>query len=269
MGLERLHREDHTFFKVIVGDYNANIAPRRTAEELHIGAHGMEWNEQGERTSLLFQSCTEDGTIVSSAPDSAFHIEEEYNWLVEHIHDRARNAESLQVARSRLPSKTLELIRQRGIARATGNHQHTSELAKLCREAIKEDLKERRAAVMDEAAEAGKSIRKARRNLANQKTKMTFLRRPDGTATASRRAVEKVIHDHQLDLFDSRYMPTHHLRQNEYVATSFSLLKHLKRLPPAIVRALTRLFTRSLSECKAPTLVETSKTESLYKKGSR
>uniref|UniRef100_A0A7I4YDU4 Reverse transcriptase domain-containing protein n=1 Tax=Haemonchus contortus TaxID=6289 RepID=A0A7I4YDU4_HAECO len=66
----------------------------------------------------------------------------------------ARKAETLQVAKRRLTSKTLELIRQRGIARVTGNHQQTSELAKLCREAIKEDLKERRAAVMDEASEA-------------------------------------------------------------------------------------------------------------------
>ncbi|XGW04769.1 hypothetical protein V3C99_015721, partial [Haemonchus contortus] len=49
MDLERLYREDHTFFKVIVGDFNAKIGPRRTAEELHIGTHGVEWNEQGER----------------------------------------------------------------------------------------------------------------------------------------------------------------------------------------------------------------------------
>uniref|UniRef100_W6NFM3 Uncharacterized protein n=1 Tax=Haemonchus contortus TaxID=6289 RepID=W6NFM3_HAECO len=90
--------------------------------------------------------------------------------------------EELRVsAKERLSSKTLELIRQRGIARATGNHQQTSERAKLCREAIKEDLKERRAAVMDEAAEAGKNLRKAQRNFANYKTKMTSLLRPDGT----------------------------------------------------------------------------------------
>ncbi|XGW33214.1 hypothetical protein V3C99_017577 [Haemonchus contortus] len=49
MDLERLYREDHTFYKVIVGDFNAKIGPRRTAEELHIGTHGVEWNEQGER----------------------------------------------------------------------------------------------------------------------------------------------------------------------------------------------------------------------------
>uniref|UniRef100_A0A7I4Z7R8 Uncharacterized protein n=1 Tax=Haemonchus contortus TaxID=6289 RepID=A0A7I4Z7R8_HAECO len=103
----------------------------------------------------------------------------------------ATKAESLQVAKRRLSSKTLELICQREIVRATGNYQQTSELAKLCRKAIEEDLKERRAAVMNEAAEAGKSIRKARRSFANYKIKMTSLRRPDGTVTASRRAMEK------------------------------------------------------------------------------
>nr|CDJ86009.1 hypothetical protein HCOI_00700000 [Haemonchus contortus] len=81
------------------------------------------------------------------------NIDEEYNWLVEHLHDGATKAESLQVAKRRLSSKTLELIRQRRIGRATGIYQQTSELAKLCREAIKEHLKERRAAIMDEAAE--------------------------------------------------------------------------------------------------------------------
>uniref|UniRef100_A0A0K0DI18 UPF0020 domain-containing protein n=1 Tax=Angiostrongylus cantonensis TaxID=6313 RepID=A0A0K0DI18_ANGCA len=59
--------------------------------------------------------------------------------------------------------ETLQLIRQRGIARAAGNRELTSELAKQCRQAIKEDLEERAAAVMVDAAEAGKSIRKARR----------------------------------------------------------------------------------------------------------
>uniref|UniRef100_A0A7I4Z0E9 Endo/exonuclease/phosphatase domain-containing protein n=1 Tax=Haemonchus contortus TaxID=6289 RepID=A0A7I4Z0E9_HAECO len=56
MDLERLYREDHTFFKVIVGDFNAKIGPRRTAEELHIGTYGMEWNEQGERLSEFIMS---------------------------------------------------------------------------------------------------------------------------------------------------------------------------------------------------------------------
>nr|CDJ82185.1 unnamed protein product [Haemonchus contortus] len=67
-------------------------------------------------------------------------------------------------------------------------------------EAIKEDVKERRAAVMDEAAEARKSIRRAQWGFANYETKITSLRRPDGTVTASRRAMEKGIHYQRIVL---------------------------------------------------------------------
>ncbi|XGW21357.1 hypothetical protein V3C99_004369, partial [Haemonchus contortus] len=31
-------------------DFNAKIGPRRTAEKLHIGTHGMEWNDPGNET---------------------------------------------------------------------------------------------------------------------------------------------------------------------------------------------------------------------------
>nr|CDJ93569.1 Endonuclease exonuclease phosphatase domain containing protein [Haemonchus contortus] len=53
MDLERLYREDHTFFKVIVGDFKPKIGPRRTAEELHIG---IQWNEQGEKLPEFMMS---------------------------------------------------------------------------------------------------------------------------------------------------------------------------------------------------------------------
>uniref|UniRef100_A0A0K0CTF7 Craniofacial development protein 2-like n=1 Tax=Angiostrongylus cantonensis TaxID=6313 RepID=A0A0K0CTF7_ANGCA len=49
MDLEKFYIEDHTFFKVTIGDFNAKIGPRRTSEERHIGTHGLEWYEQGER----------------------------------------------------------------------------------------------------------------------------------------------------------------------------------------------------------------------------
>ncbi|KAK6745797.1 hypothetical protein RB195_012113 [Necator americanus] len=35
--LEKFYREDHAFYKVIIGDFNAKVGPRRTPEELHIG----------------------------------------------------------------------------------------------------------------------------------------------------------------------------------------------------------------------------------------
>uniref|UniRef100_A0A0K0DE01 Craniofacial development protein 2-like n=1 Tax=Angiostrongylus cantonensis TaxID=6313 RepID=A0A0K0DE01_ANGCA len=47
------NREDHTFFKVIIGDFNAEIGPRRSSEERHIGTHGFEWNEQEASSSTM------------------------------------------------------------------------------------------------------------------------------------------------------------------------------------------------------------------------
>ncbi|KAK6762552.1 hypothetical protein RB195_023325 [Necator americanus] len=91
-------------------------------------------------------------TLAGFCEDSA--MDKEHDRLVEQLHDCAKKAESSKTTKRRLPLETLELIRRRGAARAAGNQELTSELARLCREAIKEDLKERRAEVLAEAAEA-------------------------------------------------------------------------------------------------------------------
>uniref|UniRef100_A0A0K0DD95 Reverse transcriptase domain-containing protein n=1 Tax=Angiostrongylus cantonensis TaxID=6313 RepID=A0A0K0DD95_ANGCA len=61
-------------------------------------------------------------------------------------------ADSSNVTKGRLSPETLELIRHCGIARAAASRELTSELVKNCKQAMK-DLKERRAAVMDEIEE--------------------------------------------------------------------------------------------------------------------
>ncbi|KAK6734842.1 hypothetical protein RB195_018184 [Necator americanus] len=218
------------------------------------------------------------------------NIDEEYDRLVEHLHYCAKKAESFKTTKRCLSLKTLELIRQHGAAQAAGNQELTSELARLCREAIKEDLKERRAEVLAEAAEAGKSIRYARRDFASRKTKMTALRNPKGTAIASRREGEKIIYDFYSDLFDSYvHLPPHHLREDGQVIPEVlpseirrAIMsvrnrtapgpdkirpEHLKSFPPVLTNTLARLFTRYLLECKVPKQWKTSKTVFLYKKG--
>ncbi|KAK6762444.1 hypothetical protein RB195_023241 [Necator americanus] len=60
MDLEKLYREDHAFYKVIIGDFNAKVGPRRTPEELHIGTHGLQWKNQGKR---LFESIMTTKTV--------------------------------------------------------------------------------------------------------------------------------------------------------------------------------------------------------------
>uniref|UniRef100_A0A0K0DHI8 BZIP domain-containing protein n=1 Tax=Angiostrongylus cantonensis TaxID=6313 RepID=A0A0K0DHI8_ANGCA len=90
-----------------------------------------------------------------------------YDWLIQQPHVNAMKAESSKVTNRRLSPENLKRIRQRGKARAAVNRELTSELAKRCRQAIKEGLIERGAAVVVEGAEAGKSIRKARRSFTN------------------------------------------------------------------------------------------------------
>ncbi|KAK6766989.1 hypothetical protein RB195_026324 [Necator americanus] len=133
---------------------------------------------------------------------------QEYDLLVEHHHDRTRKAQNSKTTQRRRFSETFELIRQRGAARAAGNQELTSELARLYREATKEDVRERRVEVLVETAEAGKSISFAPRRFAYRKTWMSALR--NGTTTASRRGMEKIIHDFYTDLFDSHVHSTRH-----------------------------------------------------------
>ncbi|EYC14418.1 hypothetical protein Y032_0040g190 [Ancylostoma ceylanicum] len=105
------------------------------------------------------------------------NIDEEYERLIQHLRDSAKKAEGSTTTKRQWSHETLELIRQRLAARAAGNYQLTSELAKRCREAIKEYLKERRAAVLAETTEARRRIRNTHRDFGNRKTKMTALRR--------------------------------------------------------------------------------------------
>ncbi|KAK6755417.1 hypothetical protein RB195_014031 [Necator americanus] len=119
---------------------------------------------------------------------------------------------------------------------------------------------------------------------------MTALRNPKATTTASRRRIEKIIHDFDFDLFESHvHLPPHHLREDGHVISQvlpsevrraiMSVRNHnvagadrmkseyLKYLPPVLINTLARLFVRYLSECKGPKKQKTSKTVLLYKKG--
>ncbi|KAK6756791.1 hypothetical protein RB195_014924 [Necator americanus] len=61
MDLEKFYREDHAFYKVI----------RRTPEELHIGTHGLQWNDQGERLSeFIMTTKTIHGNSQFQKPSS-------------------------------------------------------------------------------------------------------------------------------------------------------------------------------------------------------
>ncbi|KAK6764650.1 hypothetical protein RB195_024828 [Necator americanus] len=169
------------------------------------------------------------------------NIDEGYDRLVEHLHDCTKKAECFKATKRRLSLGTLKLIRRRVAARAAGNEELTFELARLCREATREVLKERKAEVLAEAAEAGKSIRYARRDFAIRKMRMTALRNPEEKTIASRREIEKIIYDFYSDLFDSHvHFPPHHLREDGHAIREVlpSEIRHAitsvrKRTPPS------------------------------------
>ncbi|KAK6727798.1 hypothetical protein RB195_005462 [Necator americanus] len=68
MDLEKFYREDHAFYKVIIGDFNAKIGPRRTPEKLQIGTNGLQWNDQGERLSEFIMTTKTIVTRNSRSP---------------------------------------------------------------------------------------------------------------------------------------------------------------------------------------------------------
>ncbi|VDM55729.1 unnamed protein product [Angiostrongylus costaricensis] len=238
-----------------------DAASRRTTSMDHrLGSPAL----RKTKTSKQKYSCCEDAVVDN--------IDEEYDRLIQHLHIGAVKAESSKVPRSkkRLSPETLELIRQRGIARAACNRKVTSELAKQCRQATKEDLKERKAAVLVEAAEAAKALAKPT-EFSNYKTKVIALRHPDGTVTASKKAMEKTIHEYYSDLFDNHvHLPSYEINEDGHIAPpvlpseirhAISVVKnraapgpnrirpkHLKNLPSVLVSTLARFFTRYLSE---------------------
>ncbi|EYB83630.1 hypothetical protein Y032_0332g2772 [Ancylostoma ceylanicum] len=306
MDLEKFYREDHTFYKwneqgerlsefimttkTIHGNsqFQKPTSLRWTWEspggEYHneidhiivnrrfcltdVGEKGAKYKRRSPKPIINWDLFT---TLAGFREDTVVdNIDEEYERLIQHLRNSAKKAEGSRTTKRRLSHETLELIRQRGAARAAGNYQLTSELARRCREAIKEDPKERRAAMLAEAAEAGRSIRNTRRDFANCNTKMTALRPSDGTITSSRRVMEKVIYDFYSDLFDSHvHLPPYHLREDGYVIPSVLSSKvrhaiksvknrtapgpdrirpeHLKSLPTAIVNTLARCFNIVLS----------------------
>ncbi|KAK6749272.1 hypothetical protein RB195_001710 [Necator americanus] len=78
MEVEKFHREDHVFYKVIISDFNAKVGPRRTPEELHIGTHGLQWNDQGERLSKFIM------TIKTIHGNSQFQKPSSLRWTWGH-----------------------------------------------------------------------------------------------------------------------------------------------------------------------------------------
>ncbi|VDM64386.1 unnamed protein product [Angiostrongylus costaricensis] len=139
-------------------------------QECHIGTHGLDWKEQGERlTEFIITTKTIHG-------NSQFQKPHPQRWTWESPNDDhllrigfyfSQKEQKSKVTKKRLSPDAPKLIRQRGIAGGTGDRELTSEHAKQCEQATNEDLKKRKGAAMVETAAAEQSIRKVLRSFAS------------------------------------------------------------------------------------------------------
>ncbi|VDP62275.1 unnamed protein product [Heligmosomoides polygyrus] len=106
--LDKFYKEDHTLYKVIVGDYNAKIRPRRSPEEIHIGTHCLECERLPEEKATKFKKRSSRTTIncnlyISLAglwEDTAMdNIDEECDRFVHHLRDSAKGVDSLKTTK--------------------------------------------------------------------------------------------------------------------------------------------------------------------------
>ncbi|KJH40463.1 hypothetical protein DICVIV_13578 [Dictyocaulus viviparus] len=127
----------------------------------------------------------------------------------------AFNASRRLSAQGLFSKPPLELIRQRGAAKAAGNHWLMSELAKRCREAIKKILKRK---------------------------EQNHVRLPPCNERIDDYVAPNVLPSeirHAMSSVRNRTAPGPDRIRPE----------HLKNLPPVIIKTLARLFTRYLYEC--------------------
>ncbi|KAK6760938.1 hypothetical protein RB195_022129 [Necator americanus] len=116
MDLKKFYREDRTFYKVIIGRERKDAKfTKRTPRTI------IDWE--------LFAS------LVGFRGDAIMgNIDDEYERLLEHLHDCTKKANSIKTTKRRPSDETLELIRRRGAPQGARNHELTSGLARSAEE---------------------------------------------------------------------------------------------------------------------------------------
>ncbi|KAK6749609.1 hypothetical protein RB195_001926 [Necator americanus] len=232
MDLEKFYREDHAFYKVIIGDFNAKVEPRRTPEKLHTGTHDLQWNDKGEKLPEFIMMTK---TIHKN---SQFQKHSSLRWTwespgggyrneIDHIIVNKRGGEKHPLCPSRL--------------RQSQDENHCSPEPKGNSHCIEKGVEK---IIYDFYSDLFDShVHLLPHHL-----------REDG------QVIPEVLPSeirHVLLSVRNRTIPGPDRIKPE----------QLKNLPPVLINTLARLFTRYLSECKVPKQWKTNKTVFLYKKG--
>uniref|UniRef100_A0A7I5EB13 Reverse transcriptase domain-containing protein n=1 Tax=Haemonchus contortus TaxID=6289 RepID=A0A7I5EB13_HAECO len=191
----------------------------------------MKFRKRSRKTSISWDHFA---SLANKWEDSVIdNIDEGYNRLVEHLHDSATKAESLQVAKRRL----FEDSRVDTPAWNRASYKQLSTIVRTC-EAMQRSDKGR--SEREKSSSHGRS-RRARKEHSQSPTELCQLQDQDDLPSSSGR--------------------------NCYCIPEGNGEEHLKSIALVIIKTLARLFTRYLSGCKVPTSWKTSKTVLLYKKG--
>ncbi|KAK6750217.1 hypothetical protein RB195_002296 [Necator americanus] len=228
--LEEVVRSEKSFYKFVVGDFNAKLG-KATEEEYGIGRFGLgDRNENGNRLAELLSAARllhgnslfmkkdhlvliavyDDYILEDSLSQGNWDIEKgpnvDYEMLLGGLRACAERASKPRTTNFyRISKTTKELLEGRRALRLDPNASHIERLvAKTnCRKALQEDLLKYRQKKILEAAQRRTSLKKSRRDLREYNIPLTALLSEDGTRTSSRREMEIIMERFYSNLFRS------------------------------------------------------------------
>ncbi|KAK6761319.1 hypothetical protein RB195_022398 [Necator americanus] len=224
--LEEIVRNEKSFYKFVVGDFNAKLG-EATEEECRIGRFGLGtgmkmaivspgccpgsdhrllrakirlshtlekdvYYRQRRRKEVVYDDCVLEGSLSQGD----WHIEEDpnvdYEMLFRGLRACAERASKPRTTNlDRITKTTKELLERRAL-RLDPNASHIEQLVAntSCRKALQEDLLKYRQKKILEAAQRGTSLKKCRRDLREYNIPLAILLREDGTRTSSCREMK-------------------------------------------------------------------------------
>ncbi|KAK6760622.1 hypothetical protein RB195_021908 [Necator americanus] len=180
--LEEVVRNEKSFYKFVVGDFNAKLG-KATEEEYSIG----------RRKEVVYDDCV----LEDSLSQGDWHIEEDpnvdYEMLLRGLRACAERASKPRTTNlDRISKTSKELLERRRALRFDPNASHIERLVAntSCRKALQEDLLKSRQKKILEAAQRRTSLKKCRRDLREYNIPLATLLSEDGTRMSSRREME-------------------------------------------------------------------------------
>ncbi|KAK6745848.1 hypothetical protein RB195_012144 [Necator americanus] len=221
--LEEVIRNEKSFYKFVVGDFNAKLG-KATEEEYRIAKFGLgDRNENDNRLAglgfdhrplrakvrlshtveknICYRQQRRREVVHNDCVLEDWHIEEDPIVDYEKLLRRVRACANLD----RILKTTKELLERRRALRLDPNASHIERLVAntIYRKVLQEDFLKYRQKKILEAAQRRTSLKKCRRDLREYNIPLATLLGEDGTRTSSRREMEIITERFYSNLFRS------------------------------------------------------------------